>query len=621
MPSERNGINMSTTKKVLAVVLALILSVSCFGMAVSAKKSIVPSIVIPGVFQSEVFYYENGEIVCNENGEPLEKPFFLPDTMDIVGKALDEALLPIASLLATQEDKDEMAATAVADVLGEVLMEKQRCDENGKFVHDVRATKYDVSYAELSQHDRDYIMNELPLQKYVDIAGEENLFVFSYASFGNMYDTAMELYNFIGNVKKQTGSNKVNIVPISQGGSVAVALMQIYEDMGRSMSSDINKILFIVPALDGSVLLGDIFEFGLLDEDEELYSKMFPALMGDDEWSAYLINTVLRILPNADVNNIIDKAVDTLIGDYIGYSTLMWGLVPTGNYPGAKAKYLMGDSFANIRKQTDWFYNAQLKRYDHILKAVKDGVKVFDIVDYNVPLYEIVDSWDKVNADGIIQIDSTSMGAYSEGVNVKLPDGYKSKVNNCSDPAHHDHSDPNGIVDPCTGLLPETTFYFYNQNHERTASNNIIMFLAADILTDDNFTSVYSYPDKYPQFNIARNSKGFMRDVEEMKAFDTSALSAEAKAALAQAIKDAEAAINNTNMSDEDFEKAKSDFNTARATAINGGVAPEKNSSSSFDFNSILAKIFKFISDVFFWLFRGDSIGEIIGWDYISQGF
>ena len=85
------------------------------------------------------------------------------------------------------------------------------------------------------------------------------------------------------------------------------------------------------------------------------------------------------------------------------------------------------------------------------------------------------------------------MGAFSLGVDVQLPAEYTTpaELNNCSDPAHHDHSDPNNIVDPCTGLLPETTFYFFNQNHEKTASNDIIMKLAAALLTDDSFKTVY----------------------------------------------------------------------------------------------------------------------------------
>ena len=201
---------------------------------------------------------------------------------------------------------------------------------------------------------------------------------------------------------------------------------------------------------------------------------------------------------------------------------------------------------------------------------------------------------------------------------IELPEDYVCEDNHCTCGNPASHADPNNIVDACAGYLPEQTFYFFNQNHEKTASNNIIMFLAADILTDDDFTSVHSYPDKYPQFNVERNSKGFMRDIEKMKAYDTSDLSPELQKELADAIDAAEAAINNTNMDPEEFDQAKKDFNLACAKVMNGGTLPETKTDTGIDFDSILVKIFKFISDLFYWLFRGDSIGEIIGWEYLE---
>ena len=53
---------MKKIKKVLAVVLAMVLVVSCLSvLGYSAKKEYVPTIIIPGLFQSETYAYENGE--------------------------------------------------------------------------------------------------------------------------------------------------------------------------------------------------------------------------------------------------------------------------------------------------------------------------------------------------------------------------------------------------------------------------------------------------------------------------------------------------------------------------------------------------------------------------------
>lgn len=592
---------MKTSKKVLALVLSVVMLAACFSStAYAIDEAYTPSIVIPGIFQSETNYYENGKATS------AEPPFFMDSTIEIVGAALSDALIPIAKLLTTQEDKDSQAAQAVADLLGEALMEKSRCDENGKFVHDIRATKYNDCFADLNAHDQEYILDQIPLQNYIDIAGGKNLYFFSYASLGNMIDTAQELYDFIQFVKKDSGSDKVNIVPISQGGSVANGLMQIYADNGRSVAEDINRIIYVVPALDGSILIGEIYQYGLLD-GEELYTTMLPALMGEEDMVSYLVNVILRIMPNADVNNILDTAVHTLINDYMRYSTLLWGLCPSGNYEACREMYLMDEGLEEIRRQTDWYYGAQCNRYENIEKAIEDGVKVFDIVDYNVSLYQIVDSWDDVNADGIIQLDSTSMGAFSYGVDVQLGNDYVATHSNCTDNQNHDHTDPNGIVDACTGLLPETTFYFYNQNHERTGSNDVIMKLVTELLVDETFVDVFSKPDKFPQFNVGRNSKGLMKDVAEMKEFDTSDLTAEEKALLEDAIAQAEAQLDQTNVDIDAFEEAKSNFYDVRDQILNRDKEPEvKENGAYMDFGDALKQIFQMLSEILY-LFFGDA--------------
>ena len=606
---------MKTSKKVLALILSVVMLTGCLSsVAFAVDNDCVPTIIIPGLFQCETKYYENGRVATNSMGQPYEAPFFMDSTVEIVGKALSEALIPISKLLINQEDKDSRAAEAFADVLGEVLMEKVRCDENGDFVHDIRATKYNTSFANISAYDREYIFDRLPLQNYVDIAGEENLYVFSYASLGNMLNTATELYDFIQFVKEDSGSDKVNLVPISQGGSVANALMQLYKDDGtRSIADDVNRIVYVVPALDGSTLIGEIYQYGFLDDSYELYNTMFPSLMGEEEMMSYLVNVIIRIMPNADLNNILDMAVDTLIEDYMRYSTLLWGLCPSGNYPACRDKYLLDEGLENILSQADWYYNAQLNSDRNILDAIADGVEVFDIVDYNEPLYQLVDSWDDVNADGIIQLDSTSMGAFSYGVDIPLPDDYVPTHSNCTDPANHNHADPNGIVDACTGLLPETTFYFYNQNHEQTASNDVIMKLVTELLTDSNFTSVFSYPDRFPQFNVGRNSKSLMRDLEEMRNYDTSNLTAEEAALLQNAIAEADAALAQTNVNIDEFEEAKANFYEVRDQILNRDNTETENKGNGafLDFGDALKQIMQALSDILYLFFNGAGFSEM----------
>ena len=556
-----------------------------------------PSLVIPGIFQSEVFLYdENGEIAVNADGQQYEAPFYLESTAEILKIALTKALVPLIMSLVLQRDVADLLATNVGEAIGEILMTNIQCDENGDPIKDIRATKYNTSVEYLSEHDRKHILDNVPLQKYIDVAGADHLYFFSYYSLGNMIDTVEELYDYIQMIKEQTGHDKINIVPISQGGSLANMLLQMYKDKGRDISEDINRIVYVVPAKNGSSLVGEIIEYGLLDDDEAIYSYMIPKLLEGD-WYGYLINLVLRIFPKDVLNSILDSAVEGLVGG-LKYSTLIWGLCPMENYPAGAEKYLSDESMAEIRRQTDIFYQAQCNADQNILDAVESGVKVFDICGYNYSLYAIVDCWDDVNADGIIQLDSTSMGAVSYGVDVELPEGYVTENPHCTN-YEHNHIDPHNIVDARAGLLPDTTFYFYNQNHEKTGNNDVVMRLAVDLLTDENFVDVYTYPDRYPQFNTARNTKGINNDLRDIKTMDFSTLDPEVAAELEAAIANVEAELEKTVVDNVALDAAKEDFYAARAKARGEQYPPENDDETE----AILSKVFKFASDATYKLF------------------
>lgn len=550
-----------------------------------------PSLVIPGIFQSEVFLYdENGEIAVNADGEQYSGPFYLESTAEILKIALSKALVPLIMTLVLQRDVADMLATNLGEGIGEIIMKNIKCDENGKVIKDVRATKYNTSVAYLSEHDKEHILDAVPLQKYIDIAGADHLYFFSYFSLGNMIDTVEELYDYIQLIKEQTGHDKINIVPISQGGSLANLLLQMYKDKGRDISEDINRIVYVVPAKNGSSIVGEILEYGLIDDDEALYDYMIPRLM-DYSWSSYLINFAIRLFPKAVLNNVLDSAVDGLIDGGLKYSTLIWGLCPQENYPGAAEKYLSDDNMKEIRRQTDIFYNAQCNADQNILDAIDSGVEVFDICGYNYSLYALVDCWDDVNADGVIQLESTSMGAVSYGVDVELPEGYVTENPNCTNPDHN-HIDPHNIVDARAGLLPDHTFYFYNQNHERTGGNDVVMQLAVELLTNENFKDVYSYPDRFPQFNTARDTKHIINDVKRAKDIDTSVLAPEVAAELETAIAQLEAVLADTIVDAEALEAAKLNFYIARAHAEGTEYTPDEEE------YPILTKIMKIANDL-----------------------
>lgn len=615
---------MKAIKKSIAIFLVVLMAFSCAALPASAVKESTEqyaSIVIPGLFQSKVRYYdENGNEKLNSEGQPYSAPFFMESTSDVVKLALKEALLPLGELLITQEDREERCAKAIAEVIGEALLGNIAMDNEGNTIKDVRADKYMTNLANVSAADRNYAMQAIPLTDFATKAGYEKMYFFSYLSTGNIMELAEELYQLIQIAKKESGLDKVNLAPISQGGSICNALVQLYLDKGLDISEDVNRICYVIPAADGSNLLGDIYRDGLLDDADALYGYMFPSLLGEDqEYLAYLINIILRIFPEADINNILDTAVHYMIEDYLEYSTCLWALIPSTHYEACREMYLMDDEDSIIRAQTDWYYNAQKNARKNILDMEEKGVKCFDIVNYNVPLFKICTSWNTVNADGIIHMDSESFGATSVNVDTSLAEDYEQANTYCTNPAHN-HIDEARLVDASTGVLCERTFYFKGQNHETTARNDVIMRLAVRILTDESFDNVYSDP-AYPQFNYGRDSRAAINLYNAWKNYNTSTLD-EALAKEFIAARDALGeAINSTCMPKEDFAAIAENFENAVNKIKDSQKTPEqlqqeKDEANKLNiknkFMKIISSLLSFASKILLNLFGGKGFGDII---------
>lgn len=321
--------------------MAVVLLLSCMSvLGYSTKEEYVPTIIIPGLFQSETYYYENGEIAVDANGTPLARPFYVSIGEKEITDIVTKALVPITKMFITQEDKDALAAKEVSKILAGILMGKQRSDANGKFIDDVRAVLYQGSMATVTEAELEHVTSQFPIQEYFDIAGKENMYVFNYVSTGNMIDTAKGLYDYIQFVKKDSGSDKVNIVPVSQGGSIANGLLKYYDEQNISVARDINRIIYVVPALDGAALLSDCYRYGFNKNSDALYTTAMPSVIGYENYLGYIINIAMRLMPKADIDVLLDEIANTLINDYLKYSTLMWGLVTSEDYPACRENTL-----------------------------------------------------------------------------------------------------------------------------------------------------------------------------------------------------------------------------------------------------------------------------------------
>lgn len=240
----------------------------------------------------------------------------------------------------------------------------------------------------------------------------------------------------------------------------------------------------------------------------------------------------------------LNKAAQRLIDPILVRSTSMWTLCPSGDYIAARERHLSKPEMADIKRQTDKYYQAQLNSHENIKELLNKGVQVFNVVEYDYHLINVGERWNTENADFIIQLDSTSMGAYAANVGEQLPAGYHQKNTLCSNPAHN-HISPDYVVDASAGLLPDTTFYFKEQRHESTQFNDVILKIAFELIAHDDIKDVYS-SEKFPQFNIGRNVRKIKNYINQIEAIDTAKMSVKDKEEAQATVLEAKAILDST---------------------------------------------------------------------------
>ncbi len=453
-----------------------------------------PTILIPGNFQSPTHVLDDDGNVANviTIRDGLYTSF---RTRGELIRCISRLLIPLTMTLVLQADAGlskafERVATEILRINGK--------DNSGLHVQPIEPIRYTHCLAAYSDEEKAPIYSNFPLEEYASIAGEDHLYYFSYDSFGSITDQADELYAFIQNVKKETGHDRVNLLPCSQGATIAGTMIERYRE---EMTGDLHRIVLAIPALDGSDLLGKIFNNGFTKQDSLLYRDLFPTFMGDTA-QAYALNLAIRLLPKAAVHNLLDALAEAM-RPLIVNASCMWALIPASEYDAAYARYMTDGTRERVREEVEFFHRAQANVRSNLLYLQENGVEVFDLVDYDGTFYPLFDGWDAYNADNLIRVGSTSGGAVSCPITETLGENYVQQNTYCT--CGGNHISPDRRVDASTGFLCETTFYFRYGKHEVSAFNDVFLRLATELLTDDSFRSVHSRPERYPQFNTARN--------------------------------------------------------------------------------------------------------------------
>lgn len=560
------------SRRVISLFLALVMLFSITASAtdsgyVSDYDTETPVIIVHGMSQNNTYLVdENGEWIPDETGYVTAWPFEI-DVMPLVKRALPNLLASIA----TRKNIGLTDAIYEGTYKALSLVEK---DNNGKYINDVVVPCYEMPMSELPEAVKQEYYNFLPIQELSEIIGEDDVYYFGYDSLGDvMYETE-KLHHYIHDVVLPKSPNgQVKLCHISLGGTIAINYLEKYPEDYEL----IRKMVFVIPAIDGSDIIGDLLtgNLSVFYDDNTLYEELFVTLLGDTPL-AYLLNMVLRILPDDVLKSALSGLANGLVDVAALRTTMIWALCPDEYYEEAKKIRLEGnEDLAGILADVEYFMNAR-KNFEKNLFALRDtGCEVFNLACYDVNLFPLCKDYKIKNADRVIHAESPAMGATFANLGETLGDNYKAKGTYCNNPAHN-HLSPDGVVDATTGLLPCTTWYFKAQAHEQLPENDVALKLAIRIMTDNNMKDVYSNP-AYPQFNEGRLTFNSRNNLKAWEEADKSGISADKVAAVEAAVAKVETLLGETIVDQAAWLNADAELEKA---LVDAGVIEDESPSA-----------------------------------------
>ena len=588
-----------------------------------------PVIIIPGIMQSQTYVQDgNGNDIMTSDGFPILEGMDLSFMFDTprVEQELKDAVPDILKAVA-KRDRDALFDILIG-IFGDSFKDHY-FNPDGTRVNPAATDEYwyslaeckttpDRSYNYAKGYGKDEDGNALPTTKYenqydfiyrqVDISafcekyGYDHAYYYAYSSFGNILETAANLNEYIDMVKCQTGHDKVSLVFISLGGTVANTYLADYID-----KSEIDRIILAACACDGSYLLGDLMggksTFG---DGSVIYNDLIPnivAIAAEEYMSlAYLGNALARAIPEDVFSDFLEealqRALNEVLGNCIRNCQSMWALVPGAEYDEYAAKYLADEAHKPLKEMTDRYREIQKNAPARLKELEAEGVDIFCISGYNLELPAAVEHY-KESSDNIIQAASSSLGATFAPVDGALPADYVPAID-------ESYIAPGRALDAGTCALPDKTFFIKNQSHLTLQSSvNDVIGLCVALLTDKTITDARENSGGYSQFNEYRDLSTIERLLRTYDEADKSGIKQNKLDRCEQAAENAKAVMAKRDWSADEAAAAEKELYTAMEKAGLLG----KNDDNSFVKYSLLPaleKICKAISDFFRFIFRGN---------------
>ncbi len=488
-------------KRIISLILCALLAFSCMTLAFAKDEESTPVILVSGMGAFPLYDMDTSETAFPPSAETIVK--------SVLGVA------PSLSASALLNKWDILGKYGMEPIHG--LFEKLKCDENGDSVYNVSATVFteNVGNYEVFKDDESTKSTEKGVIRAIaEKIGWDRAYFFYFDFRRSALDIADDLKVMIDKVLEETGSEKVSLVAMSFGGTVATSYFYKYG------TEKLHNVVFASTAVFGTDIVGKLFTGNIEIEidavlnciEEHLIKSDFAYELfglGKDVIKKYgksakkAIDAYLRAM----IEKLKEPVYAKVFMDTFVRFPGIWGLMNCEYYEEAKKQMIpyasLSDSF--IAKTDEYAYNVGMKAQELIEKAESSGVNVYFTGAYGyagIPLTESACN----HTDSLI--DTYLMTGYAEVADYgKTLDSSSCLRESVCTNKSHNHISTDKVIDASVCILPEKTWFIKNMSHVEYGREQDSGRLLVWLSTSEEPVDVRTNP-LYPQFLSLDRSSG-----------------------------------------------------------------------------------------------------------------
>ncbi len=485
-------------KKLLCVILSLIIVFSSVAAASAAVEAVNgdsnavtiervetenPVIVVRGMNFAGGLQFDRG----TENARPVNVQFDFGQLFKYLTKTL-AAVISSFSI--------EAGVSVICEYVVE-LFSAYPCDNNGDSLYpEISAEYYPLSvdnYPEILNKDA---TDEISLvASLAERYGAENVYYFVYDWRLDPQDNADLLDETVNTAIAASGSDKVDIICCSMGGSITAAYMAEYG------YSKLDTVISNTSVIFGTDVITDLFQ-GRVEFDADALVRYIDYMVPELSGFVKVLSAmgIVKGLCNF-VNSFSKKYEDIIYEETLipTFATLpgFWSMMKGDEYLNAR-EFIFGgkeDEYAGLLTRLDGFYNnVSSRRQELIDGAINEGVKFYVIANYNTPMIPAYENA-KYQSDGVVETAPMSGGALTSVVGSALTDEQLAV-------GEARYVSPDKCINASTCYYPDQTWFIKDAGHVIGGYASDCVFFIFNLIESDTQGYVTTWA-KYPQFMLS----------------------------------------------------------------------------------------------------------------------